>query len=222
MPFAIRPMEERDILQAAEIERDAFPALLPPTPFRRELKNRLASYLVARRLDGPPTGGSSVAARDQPPDGKGGGIIGTVFQSARGLWTGRPTSWEPGQDFLVGSLGMWYMADQAHVVSVAVRSDHRGCGLGELLLLAGIEQAIERGPEVVTLEVRTSNLVAQNLYKKYGVDEKGCRKGYYSDNREDALIMTTAPIQNGSYSAWFLHLVEEHERTWGHAQRLLS
>ena len=222
MPFAIRPMEERDILQAAEIERDAFPALLPPTPFRRELKNHLASYLVARRLDGPPRGGSSVAALDQLPDRKGGGIIGTVFQSARGLWTGRPTSWEPGQDFLVGTLGMWYMADQAHIVSVAVRSDHRGCGLGELLLLAGIEQAMERGSETVTLEVRTSNLVAQNLYKKYGFEEKGFRKGYYSDNREDALIMTTDTIQTGSYSAWFLHLVQEHERTWGHAQRVLS
>ena len=52
MPFALRPLEEADTAQTAEIERDAFPTLFPPTPFRRELRNRMAQYLVAwRRVD---------------------------------------------------------------------------------------------------------------------------------------------------------------------------
>jgi len=55
----------------------------------------------------------------------------------------------------------------------------------------------------VTLEVRVSNLRAQGLYAKYGFKTVGERKHYYSDNREDALIMTTAPVMSEEYGRLF-------------------
>ena len=78
-----------------------------------------------------------------------------------------------------------------------------------------------RGAAAVTLEVRPSNWVAINLYRKYDFEEQGVRKGYYVDNREDALIMTTSPIQHPGYRDLFLDLERQHRLRWGHAERML-
>ena len=111
------------------------------------------------------------------------------------------------------------MPDDAHIVSVGVRTDYRGCGIGELLLIGAIEQAQQRRMPAVTLEVRVSNHIAQNLYKKYGFEEMGVRKGYYSDNREDALIMTVSGIRSQSYREEFERLTKSHRQRWGRAER---
>ena len=214
MPYALRPMQERDLAQAAEIERDAFPTLFPPTSFRRELKNRLARYLVAWRLEDPPE------LTPQPAESPT--RMTRLWRSATNLWNGRPIAWQPGQPYIVGFLGTWYMHDEAHIVSVGVRSDYRGFGIGELLLIGAIEQAQKRRMQAVTLEVRISNHIAQNLYKKYGFEKMGVRKGYYSDNREDALIMTASVINSLSYRQEFRTLVESHRKRWGSADRIIS
>ena len=214
MPYALRPMQERDLAQAAEIERDAFPTLFPPTSFRRELKNRLARYLIVSRLDDPPE-------LAQQADESSTGIT-RLWHSAASLWNGRPIAWQPGQPYIVGFLGTWYMHDEAHIVSIGVRSDYRGFGIGELLLIGAIEQAQRRRMQAVTLEVRVSNYVAQNLYKKYGFQKMGVRKGYYSDNREDALIMTVSPINSQTYRQDLSHLIDSHRRRWGTADRTIS
>jgi len=207
-------MQERDLTQATEIERDAFPTLFPPTSFRRELKNRLARYLVACCLEDPPELAQKPA--ESPTR------ITRLWRSAASLWNGRPIAWQPGQPYIVGFLGTWYMHDEAHIVSVGVRSDYRGFGIGELLLIGAIEQAQRRRMQAVTLEVRVSNYVAQNLYKKYGFQEMGVRKGYYSDNREDALIMTVSPINSRTYRHDLSHLIASHKRRWGVADRTIS
>ena len=214
MPYALRPMQERDLAQAAEIERDAFPTLFPPTSFRRELKNRLARYLVARCLEAPP----ELAQKPADPPKR----ITRLWRSAASLWNGRPIAWQPGQPYIVGFLGTWYMHDEAHIVSVGVRSDYRGSGIGELLLIGAIEQAQRRRMQAVTLEVRVSNYVAQNLYKKYGFQKMGVRKAYYSDNREDALIMTVSPINSRTYRHDLSELIASHRRRWGVADRNIS
>ena len=67
------------------------------------------------------------------------------------------------------------------------------------MLVAMIEAAILRGAVEVTLEVRASNLAAQNLYKKYAFVQVGRRKGYYTDNHEDALIMTTPRVDEDGF-----------------------
>ena len=111
------------------------------------------------------------------------------------------------------------MVDEAHIVSIGVRTEYRGLGLGELLLLAAIEQAIEYELRHVTLEVRVSNHVAQNLYKKYGFTERGLRKGYYTDNREDALIMTTPLIMTETYKTRLRDLTAAYESRRGPSER---
>ena len=221
LPFGVRPMAERDLSQLAEIEREAFPTLFPPTSFRREMRNRLANYLVAWRRDGVLKDNASIEdAADRGSDTRP--RVNRLLSSARSVWTRRYTTWEPGQDFLAGFVGTWYMGDEAHIVSVGVRNSYQGQGIGELLLIAAIEHAMARSARVVTLEVRVSNLTAKSLYKKYGFSARGIRKRYYTDNREDALIMTTDPIQEPPYPAQFGALVQDHEHRWPHAERLLS
>ncbi|MCI0440173.1 MAG: ribosomal protein S18-alanine N-acetyltransferase [Chloroflexi bacterium] len=215
MPFAVRPMEERDIAQSAEIERDAFPTLFPPTAFRRELKNRIASYFVSWKREDAPCPRSQSCVEPNGP------IIGRWLNNARSLWQRRHTVWEPGQQFLTGFLGTWYMVDEAHIVAIGVRREYRGQGIGELLLIGAIEHAMSTRASTVTLEVRVSNRVAQNLYHKYGFKERGLRKGYYTDNREDALIMTTDFISTPSYSEMFAELVAAHEQRWGESERII-
>lgn len=85
--------------------------------------------------------------------------------------------------------GCWIVLDEAHVTNVAVHPDYRGQHLGEVMMYRLMRGAVEFGGERMTLEVRTSNRVAQNLYKKLGFVVRGVRPGYYSDNAEDALIM---------------------------------
>lgn len=94
-------------------------------------------------------------------------------------WNGEP----------VGYAGMWTVIDEAHVTNIAVLSPYRGRKWGERLLLELMKTASQLGMKRMTLEVRVSNRVAQNLYMKMGFEPAGLRKGYYSDNQEDAMIM---------------------------------
>jgi len=90
---------------------------------------------------------------------------------------------------LVGYTGMWVIMDEAHITTLAVDPDHRGQRIGELLLSDLLARAQKRGATRATLEVRAGNEAAQRLYAKYGFQEVHVRKGYYSDNNEDARVM---------------------------------
>lgn len=90
---------------------------------------------------------------------------------------------------VIGYGGMWLILDEAHVTNVAVHPARRGEGYGEAILRELIRLAKELGRDAITLEVRFSNTIAQNLYRKLGFNGVGLRKGYYSDDGEDALIM---------------------------------
>ncbi len=213
-------MAERDLYQAAEVEKDAFPTLFPLTSFRREMRNKLARYLVLARRDVHGRADPDLPPLPETTDRPGGGpLLNRLVSGARQMWARRSTSWQPGQDLIAGFVGLWYMVDEAHVVSIGVRTEYRGLGLGELLLISAIEQAVELKSRMVTLEVRVSNHVAQNLYKKYGFTERGARKGYYTDNREDALIMTTSSIGTEEYRETLSGLIASHETRWGQFQR---
>jgi len=87
--------------------------------------------------------------------------------------------------------GMWLMVDEAHITTFAVHPAWRRQRIGERLLLAFLDLARDRHAREATLEVRLSNLGARRLYEKYGFRPVGLRPRYYSDNSEDALIMTT-------------------------------
>jgi [ribosomal protein S18]-alanine N-acetyltransferase len=95
------------------------------------------------------------------------------------------------EEQVVGFAGIWLMVDEAHITTFAVRKAWRRQGIGERLLLALLDLAKARGAREATLEVRPSNHPARRLYEKYGFRLVGVRPRYYSDDNEDALIMTT-------------------------------
>lgn len=92
-------------------------------------------------------------------------------------------------DIVIGHCGMWIVLDECHITNVAVRKSLRGQGIGEGLMKEAIRLCKEMNVKLMTLEVRVSNLVAQNLYRKMEFQDGGIRKNYYSDDREDALVM---------------------------------
>jgi ribosomal-protein-alanine N-acetyltransferase len=92
--------------------------------------------------------------------------------------------------------GMWLMVDEAHITTFAVHPGWRRQRVGERLLLAFLDIATDQGAHEATLEVRLSNLAARKLYEKYGFRPVGLRPRYYSDDHEDALIMTTLPLDD--------------------------
>lgn len=97
---------------------------------------------------------------------------------------------------LVGFAGMWVIFDEAHITTIAVDRQRRGERIGERLLLALIERALERGARWMTLEVRPSNAVALSLYRKFGFRDVALRKRYYSDNGEDAIVMWSGNLRD--------------------------
>lgn len=92
-------------------------------------------------------------------------------------------------DQVIGYGGFWIVLDEAHITNIAVHPEYRGIGAGNKIMDALIEVCKIHHVHEMTLEVRKSNLRAQNLYEKYGFIEEGIRKKYYADNQEDAVIM---------------------------------
>ncbi len=99
-------------------------------------------------------------------------------------------------DDVVGFAGLWVMVDEAHITTFAVDPRWRRRGVGERMLLALLDLAVARRAREATLEVRLSNLPARKLYEKHGFRPVGIRPRYYSDNGEDALIMTTDALDS--------------------------
>jgi len=92
-------------------------------------------------------------------------------------------------DEIVGYCGLWVIIDEAQITNIAIHSGYRGLKLGHQLLTHVIELARTLGAINLSLEVRVSNKVAQNLYRKMRFKSGGTRKNYYIDNQEDALVM---------------------------------
>jgi len=97
---------------------------------------------------------------------------------------------QPCSPLILGFAGIWLMAGEVHIINLAVRPEYQHQGIGELLLNGVIQQSLGLKAILITLEVRVSNIKAQNLYRKYGFTLRGIRHAYYIDNREDAIIMT--------------------------------
>ena len=99
----------------------------------------------------------------------------------------------------IGVGGYWLIDKEAHIITIAVDPRWQRIGLGEWLLLNMLEHAQARGAKAATLEVRPSNKRAISLYRKYKFQEVGRRPAYYSDNGEDALILTTPAVDTPEY-----------------------
>jgi ribosomal-protein-alanine N-acetyltransferase len=169
LPYTIRPMEPNDVPTVAAIERLSFPTPWPMSSFLYELSHtKQACYHVLLKPE-----------------------IGGVAPSGRGWrrWL-RGVAGLPGESRVIGYVGFRRRSAETHISTIAVHPDWRGKGLGELLLLTALEKALELGTRVVSLEVRASNRVAQNLYRKYGFRFASVHRGYYRDG-EDAWLMIT-------------------------------
>ena len=196
MRYVIERMTMADIPRIIEIERLAYATPWPPSAYRKELQeNRYAHYIVVRDTTYPTVDSEAAAEPPRRP-----------FPLS--LLSGRSQSaaTRPDRAAIVGFAGLWLMIDEAHITTIASHPDHRGRGVGELMLGALIDIGYEIGARHVTLEVRVSNHIAQNLYRKYGFRDAGIRRRYYSDNHEDALIMWTPEIHDPAYRADFLRL----------------
>lgn len=101
---------------------------------------------------------------------------------------------------VVGFSCLWSIVDEAHITIVAIHPRFQKQGLGQALLVALLQSAHQQGLERATLEVRISNQSAINLYKKFGFAEAGCRKRYYQDTGEDALILWRGGLQSSGFS----------------------
>ena len=102
-------------------------------------------------------------------------------------------------DRIVAYGGIWVILEDSHVTTLAVDPAFRGRRFGEVMLLHLVDEAIARGAAWMTLEVRESNTVAQQLYRKYGFTTVTMRRGYYSDDNESALVMWAGNLKSELY-----------------------
>jgi ribosomal-protein-alanine N-acetyltransferase len=191
IPYMVDRMTLADVPEVGALERMVFTLPWSNHAFEYELQyNAMAYFVVVRR-------------RGDDGEEKNRGPVGVLGRFGP----------KPSRQPALGYGGFWLIVDEAHICTLAVHPDWRGQGLGELLLVHMIEHATALNAAVATLEVRTSNLAAQQLYRRYGFEIVGLRKGYYSDNHEDALIMTTPVLVSASYQNQFQELKSAlHER----------
>jgi ribosomal-protein-alanine N-acetyltransferase len=166
----LRRMLLSDIDSVLELDHLSFPTPWPARTYRWEITNNDRSTMLV------------VQQGEMPgPSDNGSGLGSWLKQRLAGTRAAAP---------LLGFAGMWHVAGEAHVSTIGIHPDWRGHKLGELLFWSMVRQAIKRGADQITLEVRASNQVAQSLYHKYGLEVAGRRKGYYRDNGEDAYMMS--------------------------------
>jgi ribosomal-protein-alanine N-acetyltransferase len=183
IPYVVERMTIADVPAVAALERRVFPLPWSAHVFEYELRHNPMAYFVVVRPRNPGTIQEQVTS---------------LAIKARGKPEQEPSSQE-----MLGYGGFWFIVGEAHICTLAVHPDWRGRGLGELVLVHLIDRATEMDAAVLTLEVRASNVVAQNMYRKYGFVQTGVGKRYYTDSGEDAIIMTTDLISSAAFQGQF-------------------
>ena len=102
---------------------------------------------------------------------------------------------------VVGFAGVWLMVDEAHITTFGVHPEWRRQGIGRQLLLNLMDLGATLRARRMTLEVRVSNEPAQGLYRSFGFEVVGRRPRYYTDDGEDALVMTTPDLDDPRMAA---------------------
>jgi len=168
--LALELMREADVNTVQEIEREIFATPWPRNAYYRELASRASAHYVVLRQEG------SVERPSGPP-----------------LAAHRLADFDPS---IIGYGGMWRMYDEAHVTTIGVRRDLQHRGYGRMIFAGLVQAAYDMGAKWVTLEVRTSNENAIAMYEAFGFKVIGRRKGYYTDNGEDAIVMWSDSIHS--------------------------
>lgn len=175
MTLTLRYMKTSDIKQVSAIDHLSFDPPWPTNSYAFEINQSTVSHMVvlehADDDDNP---------SDTVPDKPLRRFINQLRGRAR-------TSDIPRT--IVGYGGLWKIADEAHISTIAIHPDHRGNGYGEVLLAGMTFKAITLDADYIVLEVRVSNTVAQNLYRKYHFKNFDIKENYYRSDREDAYDM---------------------------------
>ena len=195
-------MVKEDLPQVSAIDREVFPTQWPPPNYRQELQNRLAHYIVVYD-DAKTLEDNDASTKENRYH-----FLARLLPWLRRNHEEDESSIIFSRQYVIGFSGIWLMAGEAHITNIAVREQYQRQGVGELLLVSTIDLSREQRAETMTLEVRESNTIAQNLYSKYGFRQTGVRRGYYLDNREDAIIMSTESINSEAFLAQLQQLRE--------------
>jgi [ribosomal protein S18]-alanine N-acetyltransferase len=105
------------------------------------------------------------------------------------------------QPQIIGMACLWSIVEEAHITLLGIHPEHRQQGLGQLLLLTLLKDAIARQLKWATLEVNEHNLAAINLYQKYGFQIAGKRKNYYQPIGDDALVLWLKNLQHNTFES---------------------
>jgi ribosomal-protein-alanine N-acetyltransferase len=216
LAFYVRPINKEDIPQVTDIDHEAFPNERPSPNYYRELKNPLAYYIVA----------CEVQKKIEVPDAvEPKGFFRLSLKLKQFLTGSHSQENKPvhsQREYILGFAGIWMMADEAHIVNIAVRRSYQRNGIGELLLISIVELAMRLDARALILEVRLSNTPAQRLYSKYGFTRIGVRRGYYRDNGEDGIMMSLVNIGSTSIQENLRRLKGTHSQKWGFSTTGLS
>lgn len=199
LPFFIEPMRIEDVPEVSKVERRCFTNPWPASAYRREL-GRIDQnyYIVLRGSDAATMQSRGRFVEDYADSWRGIRALGLLSLARKSQHPATPPP-------IAGFAGMWQVFDEAHVTTIGVDSPYRGRGFGEAMLLKLIDEAVRRGANVMTLEVRISNDSAMKLYEKYGFTIHGVRPKYYSDNGEDAYLMWSPSLRDASYQETLDH-----------------
>ena len=184
--YMLRYMRLDDIPQVVAVDSLSFPSPWSPASYAFEITNNSTSHMIV--------------------------IEGRRLSSAGWRRVGQRLGGPPEPPVIAGYAGMWNISGEAHVSTIAVHPEWRGHGLGEALLNGLLTRAIALNSEYSVLEVRVSNLSAQGLYRKYGYEIVGDRKGYYRDNNEDAYMMHLSALDPAYAERLSVLTTELHHR----------
>jgi len=185
--LVLRDMTDEDLSAVRRVESAAYPDAWSRRTFEHELRNAFARYLVAIEEGGDGSGAQTAQRRGW-----------------RRWLLGR------GGPPLVGFVGVWFMEDQLHIATIAVDPGREGKGFGARLLLECFALAYEAELATIALEVRESNARARALYERFGLTVAGRLKGYYTDDGEDAMVMTSSGLAEPSTRARVATLRRQH------------
>jgi len=201
--YITRIAEDRDIHQVAEIDREAFSEeqlFRSYASYHREIHNPLGRYIVACAEEEHELN-TNRQIMPEPPWYKR--LLSRNHHNVQHATSGQ---------YVFGFAGFWITPDEAHITALGVRNNYRRSGIGERLLISLIDLATPLSIRTITLEVRASNKAAQALYQKYGFQTVGRRPRYYSNNSEDAVLMSINTITSASFQTHFQELKEAHRQ----------
>jgi len=174
MTLTLRYMKTSDVKQVSAIDHLSFTPPWPTDSYNFEINQSTVSHMVVLEDCVPPDDQTAAPSNDR------------IWERIA-RWLNPET---PAPDrVIVGYGGLWKIAEEAHISTIATHPDYRGNGYGEMLLAGMYGKALSLNAEYIVLEVRVSNHVAQRLYTKYGFTRHGVKERYYRSDNEDAYDM---------------------------------